>query len=234
MALAADALISEVEARNYLGVSAEDLPKPALLEQVINGLSRRIIQRTGRTYISDSAEDAASTRQFRFAPDDRVLDLDDCRGISKVEVSVAPNDADSWAEVDADNYVAEPLNEAVTNRLRFLVPAELPAQGSGLGALSLHRQNAADGTPWPRQARAETRSYTVVRVTAKWGYGKDLTTVPANVKLALEMWLQNIHKRDQAFFSAETAEALAKLKMPPDVEEMLMGESSATANVTAV
>lgn len=234
MALEDDALVSVDEARTYLQVSATDKPSTELLEQLINGLSRRIVQRTGRTYISDSGTDDASARQFRFDPGDRVLDMDDARSISKVEVTATPNEEASWEEVDAANYVAEPLSQDVTNRLRFLEPAELPAQGSGWGALSLHVNNARSGTPWPQQARAETTAYTVVRVTAKWGYGKDLTTVPWNVKLALNMWLQNIHKRDQAFFSAEIAEVLAKLKMPPDVEEMLMGEAAATPNVVAI
>lgn len=234
MGLDALALVSVAEARTFLGVSATDKPDDALLEQLINGLSRRIAQRTGRTYISDDKNDKESARRFQFDPGDRVLEMDDCRAISKVEVSATPNDAEGWSEVDTSAYVAEPLDDPVTNRLRFLEPAELPAQGSGWGALSLHRQNRGSATPWPGQARAETSAYTAVKVTAKWGYGKDLTTVPANVKLALNMWLQNIHKRDVAFFSAEVAEVIANAKIPPDVEELLMGEGAVTSNVTAV
>lgn len=234
MALGPLALVSVAEVRTYLGVSATDLPKTELLEQIIDGLSLRIIQRTGRTYISDSGDDEVSTRQFEYAAGASVLPIDDCREISKVEVSATPGVADSWGELDADTYVAQPLGESVTNELRFLQPAQLPAQGSGWGALSLHTLNRGSDTPWPGQARAETSAYTVVRVTAKWGYGPDLTTVPANVKLALNMWLQNIHKRDQAFFNAEIAEVVANLKMPPDVVEMLDGEGTARPNVMAV
>jgi hypothetical protein len=74
----------------------------------------------------------------------------------------------------------------------------------------------------------------VVRVTGKWGYGKDTTTVPANVKLAVLMWLQNIHKRDQAFFSENFGDALASLAMPKDVAELLDGEEASRAQVAAV
>jgi hypothetical protein len=235
MALDPLALVSTAEARSFLGVSAGDKPDDDLLEIVINGLSRRIQQRTGRTYVNSDEGDKASARMYQFDPGDRVLEIDDCRELASVEVTATPGVEDSWADVLAETYVAEPLGADITNRIRFLEPAELPAQGSGWGALSLHKRNAGMGsTPWPNQARAETTAYTVVRVTAKWGWGKDDTTVPGNIKLALLMWLQNIHKRDIAFFSPDVAEATAKQKIPPDVEELLTGEGGTRANVTVI
>jgi hypothetical protein len=88
-------------------------------------------------------------------------------------------------------------------------------------------------TAWPNQVRAELESRAYLRVTAKFGYGGDLATVPPNVKLAVLMWLQNIHKRDQAFFS-ESAKVTAKIAMPEDVKELLEGEASKRPSVSAV
>lgn len=56
-----------------------------------------------------------------------------------------------------------------------------------------------------------------VRVTAKWGHAE----IPADVKLACLMWLQNIHKRDIAFLSEEIARTSAVLRMPDDVRGVL-------------
>lgn len=237
MALSAQALVSTEEARTYLGVAASDLPSDELLEQIIEGLSARIAERTGACYISDDDKDKASARMFTFDPGAKHAEVDNFRDATKVEVSATPNDEGSWLELAAGDYVAEPLGDPTFNRLRFLNPAELPAQGQGWGALSLHvnnRDTIGGQTPWPNQVRADLNSYAVVRITAKWGYGPDLKTVPAHVKLAVNMWLQNIHKRDQAFFSEDFGKAMAGLKMPADVEELLEGQGTSAGLVAAV
>jgi len=232
-----EGLVTTAEARIYLQKQEDDKPTVGLLEQVINGLSLRIVQRTGRTYINSDTNDKATTRLFNFDPSDRWVDIDDCRGLTKVEVSARPDDTDSWVESEADQWIAEPLGEAVVNRLRFFNPDGLPAQGRGWGLLGLHASNASvqsESTLWPHQVRAELQARAFVRVTAKWGYGPDNTTVPANVKLAVLMWLQNIHKRDQAFFGKEANKVIATLAMPKDVEELLDGEAASRPSVTAI
>lgn len=236
MALDPAALVSTTEARIYLQVEGEDKPTDGLLEQIIGGLSLRVIQHTGRTYISPDKDDKAITRQYVFDPSDRVVEIADCRELSKVEVTATPKDEDTWEEVDAELWVAEPLGEPVIDRIRFLAPSDLPAQGTGWGLLGLHASSQSAGgerTPWPHQVRAEMNSRAAVRVTGKLGYGKDATTVPANVKLAVLMWLQNIHKRDAAFFS-EAAKVTAKIAMPEDVRELLDGEGANAPSVAAV
>lgn len=236
MALDPAALVSTDEARTYLQVEEEDKPAEALLEQVIGGLSLRVIQHTGRTYISPDKDDKAVARQYVFNPADRVVEIDDCREISKVEVTATPKEADTWEEVGGELWVAEPLGDAVVNRLRFLAPNDLPAQGTGWGLLGLHASSQSAGserTPWPHQVRSELSSRAAVRVTCKPGYGKDLKTVPANAKLAVLMWLQNIHKRDAAFFG-EHAKVTSKIGMPEDVRELLDGESATAPSVVAV
>jgi hypothetical protein len=237
MALSAQALVSTEGARTYLGVDSSDLPSDELLEQIIEGLSARITERTGACYISDDEKDKASKRMFTFDPGAKHAEVDNFRAPEKVEVSATPGDEGSWIELAAEDFVAEPLSDPTFNRLRFLNPADLPAQGTGWGALSLHTNNRdtiGGQTPWPHQVRSELRAYAVVRITAKWGYGPDLKTVPAQVKLAVTMWLQNIHKRDQAFFSEDFGKAMAGLKMPADVEELLEGQGISAGLVAAV
>jgi len=236
VALDADALVSAAEARTYLQVGAQDKPTTALLEQVIGGLSRRVLQHTGQTYINPVAGDGKAERLYELNTNSvRELLIDNCRELSLIEATATPNDAASWVVVEPDSYITEPLGEPVAERVRFLEPALLPAIGTGWGLLGLHAspQSMPSSTPWPNQVRAEMESRTYVRVTAKFGYGPNLETVPANVKLAVLMWLQNIHKRDQAFFS-ESAKVTAKIAMPEDVRELLEGEASKRASVSAV
>jgi hypothetical protein len=236
VALDANALVSVTEARTYLQVDATDKPTTALLEQVIGGLSLRVLQHTGQTYINPVAADGKAERIYELnTTSARELVIDNCRQLTLIEATATPNDAGSWVEVEADSYITEPLGEPVAERVRFLEPALLPAIGTGWGLLGLHAspQSMPSSTPWPNQVRAELESRTYVRVTAKFGYGPDLATVPANVKLAVLMWLQNIHKRDQAFFS-ESAKVTAKIAMPEDVKEMLEGEAAKQPSVAAV
>jgi hypothetical protein len=237
VALADQALVSTEEVRTYLAVGKTDLPGDALLEQIIEGLSARIVERTGHCYISDDSKDKASSREFTFDPGAKHAEITDCRSVEKVEVSGTPGDEATWRLLGVEEYALEPLSgsAATFTRVRFLLPQELPAQGVGWGVLSAHvPSNERGGTPWPNEVRAELNSYAVVRVTAKWGFGPDRTTVPPNVKLALLMWLQNIHKRDQAFFSEDFGKAMAGLKMPADVEELLEGQESYTTSAVAV
>jgi hypothetical protein len=236
VALDANALVEVDEARTYLGIEKGDDPEDAWFEQVISGLSLRVLQHTGRVYINSDGDDKASTRSYVGYATDTSIAIDDCREISKVEFTGTPDDADSWEEADAGSWVAEPLNGPTVNVVRFFNPDGLPAQGHGWGALALHlsgRSEWGQATPWPGQARAEISARVFLRVTAKWGYGKDNTTVPANVKLAVLMWLQNIHKRDAAFFK-DTAKALAQIEIPADVKSILEGEAASEATVVAV
>jgi len=236
VALDKDALVDTTEARTYLGVDADGKPVDAALEQIIGGLSRRVLQYTGRTYINHTAADATSTRVFATNVDTGRVSIDDCRSISVVEITGTPDAPGSWEPAETDLWIAEPLNEPVTDTIRFYNPELLPAQGMGWGALSAHlagRSGWGQASPWPGQVRAEITARVFVRVTAKWGYGPDLKTVPANVKLAVLMWLQNIHKRDLAFFG-ENAEATANIAMPKDVKDLLEGEAQEAPMVVAV
>jgi hypothetical protein len=235
MALDVDALVSTTEARTYLQVAATDKPTDGLLEQVIGGLSRRVLQHTGAVYINHAPADAATARRYSYDPSERELLIDPCRSPGLVEATATPNDNESWVEVEADQVLTEPLDGPVYDRLRFLGAAELPAIGRGWGLLGAHASpaSAPSSSRWPNQVRAELEARAYIRLTAKWGYGPDLKTVPPNVKLAVLMWLQNIHKRDQAFFS-EAAKVTAKIAMPEDVRELLDGEAANKATVTAV
>ncbi len=232
-----EGLVTVGEARIYLQKQEDDKPTVPLLEQVINGLSLRVLQHTGRTYINPDSNDKATVRVYSFDPSDRWLAIDDCRAPADVEVTATPNDGDTWQETEPDQWVAEPLGEQIVNRLRFYLPEDLPAQGTGWGLLGLHASSASapsENTLWPHQVRAELQARAAVRVSAKWGFGPDNSTVPANVKLAVLMWLQNIHKRDQAFFGKEASKIIATLGMPKDVEELLDGEAASQPSVTAI
>lgn len=238
MALDPAALVDVTEARTYLQADAQGKPTDALLEQIIGGLSLRVLQYTGRTYINPDSKDAATTRVFGLLNEERTVAIDTCRGIESVEVTATPDEAESWTPLETDTWIAEPLNQAVVDSIRFFNPELLPAQGIGWGALALHVYSgelAAWGptTRWPGQDRAEITARVFLRVKAKWGYGPDLTTVPANVKLAVLMWLQNIHKRDQAFFD-ENAEVWATIAMPKDVKDLLTAEAQDEPAVVVV
>ena len=74
------------------------------------------------------------------------------------------------------------------------------------------------------------RSAIAVQVTATWGH----IVVPENVTLACHMWLQNIHKRDVAFFSEEIARTSAILRMPQDVRDILDDEKRTPPAYVAV
>lgn len=237
MPLSAQALLSLAEARTYLGVSADEDPKDELLELIINGLSARIVQRTGRTYINPVAKDAESTVSYDFDPASPTVPIDDFRSVTKVEVSATPGSADSWFELADTDFYLEPSGQPVSTAIRFLEGPALPAQGVGWGALSLHRRGYSSdtmGTPWPWEGTIAAAARTTVRITGKLGQGADATTAPANVRLAVAMWLQNIHKRDQAFFSEDFGKAMAGLKMPADVEELLDGEGDRGASVQVI
>jgi hypothetical protein len=223
-----DALVSEKEARAYLQVEEADKPSKELLAELINGLSARISQYTGTGYIGD-AEDKEASRLYRYYLADPSVDIDPVREISKLEVSASPSTEGTWEALAADNWIGEPLGEPVTTQLRFLFETA-PATGVGWSALAAHVSGwEPEGTPWPKYDRALLSAYTVVRVTGKFGYGKDAATVPDNVKLALLMWLQNIWKRDQAFFSDNVAEVIAGVGMPRDVKELLEGAETSEA-----
>lgn len=235
MTLDPNALVSTDEARTYLQLEATDKPPAAWLEQVIGGLSLRVIQYTGRTYINPVAEDKAATRQYVYDPGDAELPIDNMRELSLVEVSANPQ-TEEWEEVGDELFIAEPLDGPVYDRLRFFSPELLPAQGTGWSLLGLHASASSassERTPWPHQVRTQLEARIVVRVTGKLGFGKDLKSVPANVKLAVLMWAQNIFKRDAAFFG-EQAKVFASLAMPKDVKELLDGESATRPQVTAV
>lgn len=240
MALAATALVSVEEARTYLQVEPTDKPSDALLEQIIEGLSAGITELTGKTYVNPVNADGAASRAYVCMADDRRVHIDNVRSISKVEVTGTPQDNESWTELeDTDgDWVAEPVGLPVQNLIRFLTSQELPASGVGWGALSLHVNSGAErdgmGTPWPRQDRATATARVYVRVTGKFGLGGDTSAVPGNVRLAALMWLQNIHKRDQAFFSDTIGVASALTRMPPDVEALLEGETAEGGMVAAI
>lgn len=238
MALDPKALVSVEEVRTYLGVGEKDKPLTAWIELVVNGLSARVWDYTGHTYISDDAGDKASARVFSASAGAPSIPIDDCREISKVEVTATPDQAGSWDTWTEESWIAEPLGGPTFTSLRFFNPDGLPAQGTGWGALGLHLSADAayaQGSRWPGRDRAEIAAEVFVRVTAKWGYGADESTVPADVKLAVLMWLQNIHKRDQAFFNkATSARVFATQEMPPDVKAILDGEEDTEPTVMAV
>lgn len=233
--LVANALVSLAETRTYLQIDS-NATKPGgdLLAIMINGISERVVQYTGRCYINSDAEDDASARVFESAGD-KTLQIDDCREATTVEVTAEPNNEDNWETLNATEaeYVMEPFGHDVVNRIRFASPANLPSHGVGWSAVSLVMRDPTR-TEWPRETQAEVERRTYIRITAKWGLGPDLTTVPSNVKLAVLMWVQNINKRDQAFFSDQVAKVIAKMEMPPDVKDILDGESDDAPMVTAV
>ena len=238
MALDPQALVTTEEARTYLDVGKTDKPEDGLLELVINGISKRLAQRTGRTYVNPVAKDGASESSYEFDPADRRVDVADCRDVTAVAITATPGDADSWLDLDPATYVLEPVGQPVGTAIRFFTGIELPAQGIGWGGLSMHRHNGPEAdtmrTEWPWEGERSIDTRAVARVTAKLGLGPDADTAPANVKLAVLMWLQNIHKRDQAFFSETIGVASALTRMPPDVVELLEGEPDDVANVGAV
>lgn len=237
MTLSPQALVSVEEAREYLQVSSTDKPADALLEQIIGGLTAGIVQRTGKVYVNPVDKDGAATRAYQFLADEKKVHIDNVRAISKVEVTGTPQDDDSWLELTDTDWVAEPVGLPVQHIVRFLINQELPAVGVGWSALALHRsgeQRDSMHTPWPWEARNTVQGRVYIRVTGKFGMGADTASVPGNVKLATLMWLQNIHKRDQAFFSETIGVASALTKMPPDVEALLEGESADQAQVAAV
>lgn len=238
MALSASALVTREEARSFLQVGDEDDPKDALLELVINGLSDRIVQRTKDVYVNPVKDDGLGIRTYDFNPAiDRHVDIDFAREVASVEVTASPQDEDSWQTLEAADFYVEPVGEPVSRMIRFLTGFDLPAQGIGWGALSLHRTGpGADSqwTDWPGEDRDVTSARATARVKAKFGLGGDSATVPHNVKLATLMWLQNIHKRDIAFVSETIGVASAALRMPPDVVELLEGETEDEAAGVAI
>jgi hypothetical protein len=237
VALAAQALVSVEEARTYLQVESTDKPPDALLEQIIEGLTAGIVQRTGKTYVNPVDKDGESSRAYVFAADDRKVHIDSVRELSTVEVTGTPQDEDSWLELTDHDFIAEPVGVEVQHRIRFLMATAMPAVGVGWSGLALHRsgeQRDSMHTPWPWEARSTVQGRVTVRVTGKFGMAGKTADVPGNVKLATLMWLQNIHKRDQAFFSETIGVASALTKMPPDVEALLEGESAEQAQVVAV
>jgi hypothetical protein len=237
--LASDfSLVSLAEARTFLLAEEGDDPKDALLELIIPGLSKRIVQKTGNLYVNPAADDGVSRRSYDFSPNDRRVDIDFARELGAVEVTGAPQDEEAWTLLDAaTDYYAEPVGMPVVTSLRFMTALELPAQGVGWGGLALHRLTPdvdLEYSTWPSQERQVDSVRATVRVSAKFGLGADSTTAPANVKLALLMWLQNIHKRDIAFVSDTVGVASATMKMPADVEELLLGESDTLAGAEAI
>lgn len=235
MPLAREALVTVAEAREHLGVSATDDPSDPQLELLINGVSRRIVQRTGRTYVGFSDTDAASARKY-LHDGSKVLGIEDAREVTSVETSLDPDDASGWTPMDAANYVLEPVNGPTTQRIRFLnVLPGLRTGWAGLtGGYSRAAAPAGIETPWPREVAGASDFRVWVRVNAKWGYGPDTDTVPGHVKLAALLWVANIHKREQAYFSEDLSRAVAEMGMPPDVEELLTEEGTSSAQVAAV
>jgi hypothetical protein len=230
MAPARYALVTEAEARTHLGVSASDDPSNDQLDLIINGVSERIAQRMGRTYLSFDENDAASVRVYRH-DGSALLPIEDAREVTEIEATTDPTNEDSWTVVPAGDYVLEPVNGPTVQRIRFFrTPTALGVGWAGLTGGRIR----TDRTLWPRE-EAGLASYRVwIRVNAKWGYGPDTGTVPGNVKLAALMWLQNIHRREQAYFSEDLSRAVAEMGIPPDVEELLAEEGSPTASVSAV
>lgn len=236
MALPAYALVTLPEARSFLQAEDGDDPKDELLEIIITGLSKRIVQRTDDVYINPIDKDGYGLRTYDFNPlADSEVSIDYAREIDAVEVTASPQDDTSWRALESAEYYAEPVGDPVARSIRFLVGFDLPAQGVGWDALAFHRRGT-DTMPsdWPSRDRAVTEARATLRVKAKWGLGADSTTVPANVKLALLMWLQNIHKRDIAFVSETIGVASATLRMPPDVLELLEGETDEQPTIGAV
>lgn len=225
--MAAVDLVTKADVREYLQVDEDDLPKDALLALLISGISSRVAQRTGAALASDP--DVEAKRVFEWTGG--VLAIPPCREIAGLEISATPADDDSWEELGSSAWVSEPLDSLVRDRIRFLV--EVPYVNIGWGGLGLHR--AGNGTPWPRETAGLDSPYAGVRVEAKWGYapGED-GGVPHHVRLAVLMWIQNVHKRDQAFFSDNVSRAIAEMGIPSDVEELLAGSEPSSPSVTAI
>lgn len=248
MTLARSALVTVDEARTFLGAEPHDDPSTELLEQIIEGLSTRISQRTGDLYTNpagvlakegDPWPDELSERVYEFDPTERIVSIDYARAVAAIELSTAPGDEDSWQALGSSDYYLEPVGRPVTTSITFLTAVDLPAQGVGWDALAMHARQSGAGadtqwTEWPRAAAAAVHVRAFARVKAKFGLGTDSATVPQNVKLALLMWLQNIHKRDVAFTSETIGVASATMKMPADVEELLEGEEDIQSLVGAV
>lgn len=239
IALASTALVSLEEARSFLGADPTDDPVDDQLALIINGLSTRIAQKTGDLYVNPVAEDGVAERSYQFNGSERTVTIDNARSISEVAISGTPQDVDSWTVLDVAEYYLEPVGQPVSTKVRFLAALEVPTVGSGWGGLSLHTVNPGpEGdtmwTRWPSDDAAIEDFVASLRVKAKFGLGADAATVPANVKLAVAMWLQNIDKRDLAYVSETIGAASALTKMPPDVEELLAGETDSQPTIGAV
>jgi hypothetical protein len=229
VALDSTALVTVDEARTYLGASSTEAPPTDWLELVINGLSAAVAAYTRRTYI----ETVTATPTTKIVSHDggRWLEIPLARSVVSLRTTATPKDAGSWAELDDDSWVAEPQEAALKDRIHFLGGLER-AQRFGWHFDLYGRQ----GTPWPREAEASHWRYVAVEVTALWG-GASASEVPENVRLALLMWLQSIHRRDRAYFSADFAQGATAGElgeMPADVRALLDVEAGSSARVVAV
>lgn len=222
-----DALTTLTGLRIYLDAVSKPKPSDEWLAQVINGVSPQVQSHIGRK-IRPVADDEERTFVHRG---DGMLEIDEASTVTQVRVTATPKDAASWLTLDDQDWVLEPLDEPVGRRLRFMNESPLPAVNSGWSGLGLHRAGSWN-TPWPRDARADIKQVTYVEVTGDWGW----ETVPGNLELAVQMWAQNIFKRDQAFFSQDFAQGVRVVigPMPADVENILDSERRASAGTVAV
>jgi hypothetical protein len=242
VALSPAALVTTEEARSFLGVADDENPTTDQLALIVNGLSSRITQKTGDLYINPVANDGVAERTYEFVGDERKVAIDAARSVTEVALTGSPQDVASWTVLNplADFYL-EPVGAPVSKVVRLMASTEIPTEGVGWGGLSLHANSYNPGpegdtmwTPWPGADRASIDFRGFLRVKGKFGLAGDASLVPDNVKLAVVMWLQNIDKRDLAFMSETIGTASALTKMPPDVEELLVGESDDQPSVGAV
>lgn len=239
IALASTALVGVEEARSFLGVDPTDDPTDDQLALIINGLSSRIVQKTGDLYVNPIAADGVGERSYEFSGSDITVEIDNARSVTEVAMTGTPNDVESWVVLGSNDYYLEPVGAPVADKVRFLATLEVPTVGTGWGGLSMHTVNPGpEGdsmwTRWPRDDASIESFVAWLRVKAKFGLAGDNSLVPANVKLALAMWLQNIDKRDLAYVSETIGAASALTRMPPDVEELLTGESDQQPTIGAV
>lgn len=227
MPLNDDALISVADARTYSKLTSEDEPTDAWFEQAVNGVSTQIQSKVGRKYQPRSS--TPETRQF-LHDGGPTLEIDDCTDLSLVRASNDPQDASTWEDVETEQWIAEPLNEAIKTQVRFLGDIDWPASNIGWDALAFHL-GSTTRTQWPVETMREGKVVTVVEVTAKWGH----ETVPGNIQLAALLWIQYLIQRDVAYFSPDLAEAvIAQGAMPPDVKGIIESEKAKQAQITAV
>lgn len=173
-------------------IDLSDTEFDARLEKTINSVSRWIENFTGRRFYQTEA-----TARVYTAEGPRIVEIDDCLGVDKIEVD---NDASYTysTTLDSADYSLEPVNA--------------PADGKPYNHVII-LASATDA--FPKQING-------VKVTGDWGY---CTDTPADVGEACLIQCHRLWRRRDMPFGVSGpnyfGQVQALTKLDPDVEEML-------------